>query len=151
MSTKSKTGWMDDVTKSSDPLDLMRASQRTIDAYPDDWIHVYTNKSAVKATIKSGYGIYIEYPDRTSDELVDPCGEIGSNYQAEITALEFALYRLKSIIDMSPSKAQNIVIFTDSMSTLQALEDGGHCKTECAHIIQDTNHFITSHRIRIAM
>jgi hypothetical protein len=39
-----QTKLMDDVTKSSDPLDLMRASQRTIDAYPDDWIHVYTDK-----------------------------------------------------------------------------------------------------------
>ena len=146
-----ETKLMDDVTKSSDPIDLMRASQRTIDAYPDDWIHVYTDGSAFKATIKAGYGVYIEYPDRTSDELFDACGEICSNYQAEITALEVALYHLRSIFDMFPSKAQNIVIFTDSMSALQALEDGGHCKTEFAQIIQDTNHLITSHCIRIAM
>ena len=133
-----ETKLMNNVTKSSDPIDLMRASQRTIDAYPDDWIHVYTDGSAFKATIKAGYGVYIEYPDRTSDELFDACGEICSNYQAEITALEVALYHLRSLFDTFPSKAQNIVIFTDSMSALQALEDGGHCKTEFAQIIQDT-------------
>ena len=72
-------------------------------------------------------------------------------YQAEITSLEVALYHLRSLFDTFPSKAQNIVIFTDSMSALQALEDGGHCKTEFAQIIQDTNHLITSHCIRIAM
>ena len=33
---KLKKNVMDDATKSSDPLDLVRASQRTIDAYPDD-------------------------------------------------------------------------------------------------------------------
>jgi mannitol/fructose-specific phosphotransferase system IIA component (Ntr-type) len=36
-------------------------------------------------------------------------------------------------------------------SALQALEDAGHCKSEFAQIIQDTNHLITSHHIRIAM
>jgi ribonuclease HI len=84
--------------------------------------------------------------------LFDACGEICSNYQAEITALEVALYHLRRIFDMFPSKAQNIVIFTDSMSALQALKDGGHCKTKFAQKIQDTNHLIiTSYDIKIAM
>ena len=79
------TKLIDNTTKSSDLIDLMRASQRTIAAYPEEWIHVYTDGSAFKATIKAGYGVYIQYLDRTSAELFDACGEFCSNYQAEIT------------------------------------------------------------------
>jgi hypothetical protein len=102
------TKLIEEATKRSDPVSLMIASQRTIDAYPQEWIHVYTDGSAFKATIKAGYGAYIQYPDRSSEELFGACGEICSNYEAEIHAIEAALYHLKTVFDVFPSKAQNI-------------------------------------------
>ena len=37
------------------------------------------------------------------------------------------------------------------MSALQALEDGGHCKSELSHIALDIDRLITSHDIKITM
>ena len=145
-----ETKLKENATKSSDPVSLMRASQRTIEAYPDEWIHVYTDGSAFKATVKAGYGVYIQYPNGTSDKLFDACGEICSNYEAEITALEAALYHLKTVFDVFPSRAQHIVIFTDSLSALKALK-GDFCKPELTQIITDANQLITSHQVRIVM
>ena len=53
---------------------------------------------------QSGYGVRIENTHKTSEELFNPCVSC-SNYEAEALAIE------------------HIVIFTDSMSVLQALEN----------------------------
>ena len=57
------------VTKKDDPVTVLTASLLTIDKFPDDWIHVYTDGSATRETRKAGYGVYIQYPDGSSDEL----------------------------------------------------------------------------------
>ena len=36
--------------KESNPLDLMNTALRTIDKYPDDWVHIYTDGSATSGT-----------------------------------------------------------------------------------------------------
>ena len=58
---------------------------------------------------------------------------------------------MNTVFDAFPSKAQNIVIFTDSLSALQALESGNHCSAELAQINLDTNQLMTSHEVRIVM
>jgi len=88
------TSLRDNSTKSTDPVTLMLASHQTIDSYSDDWIHVYTDGSAFKGTTKAGYGILIQYPDGSSSEISAACGEKCSNYDAEMMAIETALYHL---------------------------------------------------------
>ena len=56
------------VTKKDDPVTVLTASLLTIDKFPDDWIHVYTDGSATKATSKAGYR-NIVYPDRSSGDV----------------------------------------------------------------------------------
>lgn len=146
-----RTKLVDETSKQSDPVVLMSASLKTIDAYPDEWIHVYTDGSAFKATIKAGYGVYICYPDGSSEELFDACGEFCSNYEAEVTALETAVYQLKTVFDTYPSRAQNIVIFTDSMSALQSLEGNDRSRADMAKIILDVDELMTSHNIKIVL
>ena len=73
------------------------------------------------------------------------------NYEAKITALEVALYHLETIFDAFPSKVQNIVIFTDSMSALQALECDGYCKPELVEIYHHANKLLTSYEVSIVM
>jgi ribonuclease HI len=104
---------IDNVTKKADQFVITDASLRTIDNYPKERIRVYTDGSALKATVKAGYGVYIEYPDKTHEELFNACGDICSNFEAEIAAIEAALYHLKTRFDETPTKSHNIVIFSN--------------------------------------
>ena len=99
--------------KHSDPVELMVAGLKTVQDYPDEWIKVYTDGSAFKGTMNAGYGVRIEHTDKTTEELYNPCGVLCSNYEAEALAIEAAIHQLQQ---------QNVVIFSDSMSVLQALE-----------------------------
>ena len=142
---------VDSETKQSDPVTLMNSSLKTIDAYPEEWIHVYTDGSAFKANTKAGYGVHIRDPDGSIEDIFDACGEFCSNYETEIIALETAVYHLKTVLEVQPSKAQHFVIFTDSMSALQALEGSERCRTDIATIILDADQLITSHNIKIVL
>ena len=51
--------------KQSDPLDLMSTALKTIDQYPDDWVHIYTDGSASNGTRDAGYGARIHFPDQS--------------------------------------------------------------------------------------
>ena len=83
------------------------------------WTHVYTDGSAEEVMKNGGSGVYIryEYSDGDTTSLSVPGGLQCSNYRAEILAIstvaEHLLERRK--------KMGNIAIFTDSLSTLQAL------------------------------
>ena len=55
--------------KSTDVIDLQRAGLQTIQMYPDDCIHVYTDGSASQGTVNAGYGARIEFPDKFLVEL----------------------------------------------------------------------------------
>ena len=56
-------------SKKSDPLILKTSALETIDSYPKDWIHTYTDGSAFKATINAGYGATVNYPDGSKNEI----------------------------------------------------------------------------------
>ena len=145
-----ETALRDNSTKSADPVTLMLASHKTIDSYSSDWIHVYTDGSAFKGTTKAGYGIFIQYPDGSSNELFEACGEKCTNYEAEMMAIETAIYHLSTIFQACPSKARNIVIFSDSQSVLQALESDPHSQ-DLTQIVLGTHHLKTSFGISLVM
>ena len=109
--------------KHSDPVELMVAGLKTVQEYPDNWIQVYTDGSAFKGTMNAGYGVRIEYADKTSEEIFNPCGVFCSNYEAEALAIEAAVHQLQQQFTLSRERKQNVVIFSDSMSVLQALEN----------------------------
>ena len=108
-------------TKSSDPVTLMLSSQTTVTSYPDDWIHIYTDGSAFKGTTRAGYGVHIQYPDGDSSEISEACGEKCTNYEAEMIAIETALYYLSTLFDTSPPKARSTVIFRSPNNDLECL------------------------------
>ncbi|GFR99150.1 hypothetical protein ElyMa_006367600 [Elysia marginata] len=99
----------------------MITAQKTLDTYPEHWIHVYTDGSAFKGTINGGYGVTvrIQYPDKTKEELSESCGSYCSNYEAEAFAIEAAVFQLTSVFSLYPEKTQNIVIFSDSSQSLK--------------------------------
>ena len=118
-----KARLIDGSNKKSDPNTLKLASLETIDAYPKDWIKVYTDGSAFKATVNAGYGAVIYYPNGTTTEMYDSCGAFCSNFVAEQEAILQATSHIKNTFETSPHLATNIVIFTDSLSTIQTLEN----------------------------
>ncbi|GFR68164.1 ribonuclease H [Elysia marginata] len=109
--------------KHGDSIDIMITAQKTLDTYPEHWIHVYTDGSAFKGTINGGYGVRFQYPDKTKEELSESCGSYCSNYEAEAFAIEAAVFQLTSVFSLYPEKTQNIVIFSDSKSVLEALQN----------------------------
>ena len=68
-----KTKLIGNANKKSDPLILKTSALDTIDSYPKDWIHTYTDGSAFKATINAGYGATVNYPDGTKNEIFSSC------------------------------------------------------------------------------
>lgn len=137
------------VTKKDDPVTILTASLLTIDKFPDDWIHVYTDGSATKTTNRAGYGIYMELPDGSSHEVSEACGENSSNYDAEIAAIGNTLGLLKTSMQTFPTVRNNIVIFTDAMSALQSLEEDPVGKPDLKSIIEESHEIMETFGIKI--
>ena len=104
-------------------MDLKRAAEKTILSYPDEWTHVYTDGSAEEGTRNAGWGVWMEEPNGKTKELYGACGDNSTNYDAEISAMQKALEDLSERFEDS-SSFSNVVLFTDSLSALQAMESG---------------------------
>ena len=139
------------ISKKDDPVKILTASLQTIDSYSDNWIHVYTDGSAFRGTSKAGYGVLIHYPDGSAGEFSGACGEHASNYVAEIAAIETALHYIKTFFESFPTRKQSIIIFTDSMSALQGLEQDPSNKEEFKKIVLYTHEIIETYGVEIVM
>ena len=73
----------------------------------------------MKGSVNAGYGARIEYPDQSQDEISNPCGALCSNFEAEALAMKAAISKISD----NPHKSQNVILFTDSKSVLQALDN----------------------------
>ena len=54
-------------------INLKITGLKTIQSFPDDCIHVYTDGSAMKGTVNAGYVAKIYYPEEISEEIYIPC------------------------------------------------------------------------------
>ena len=89
--------------------------------YPKStWTHVFTDGSAENAVRNRGSGAYIRRPDGTTSSLSIPAGDLSSNYRAEVHALKAAT----ELLIEEDCNQQNIVLLSDSLSTLQSLTNG---------------------------
>ena len=108
-------------TKTQVPMEqLTHLTQKYIEHhFPiGEWIRVYTDGSATEAVRNGGGGVYIEWPDGTSESHAIPTGLFSSNFRAEIAALEEAASILKN---RSKTSKYRVVLLTDTQSVLQAL------------------------------
>jgi ribonuclease HI len=123
-----KTQLLDPTMDKLTPIPILRTSTlETVFSYPEEAIHIFTDGSAVKATINAGFGAIIKYPNTHPEDyprLFGPCGQFCSSYNAEIIALERALRKVIFDFDTNTIPPEDIVIFSDSKSALQALENG---------------------------
>ena len=135
----------------SDPLELMNTALKAIDLYPDDWVHIYSDGSATNGTKNAGYGARVEFPDRTYKELSGPCGTNCTNYEAEITAIEKSIKHVSNIFEEKPVVKSNIVIFTDALSVLQALENDTGKDKLILNLSQTIGNVISTHVVDITL
>ena len=91
--------------------------------------HVYTDGSALNAVEQARYGLTIQYPDATRKDISEACGQHCNNYDAELKAIRSALQTISEDCDNpNPPCVNNIVIFTDSQSAIQAIAQMQHHK-----------------------
>ena len=138
-------------TKSTDPTILRLSALETVDSYPKDWIHVYTDGSAFKATINAGYGAIIHQPDGSQTELFNSCGSFCSNYVAEKEAITQAITHIHDMFDDHPNLVRDIVIFTDSQSALQALENGQSGDKSLSRLTMKFDQLMSKHETQITL
>ena len=91
--------------------------------------HVYTDGSALNAVEQAGYGLTIQHPEATRKDISEACGQHCNNYDAELKAIRSALQTISEDCDNpNPPCVNNIVIFTDSQSAIQAIAQMQHHK-----------------------
>ena len=126
--------------KGADLIQLQMTGLQTIQEYPDNCTHVYTDGSAFKGTVNAGYGARLEFSDKSLEEIANPCGANCSNFEAEALAIIAALNKTEEIYEEKPSLLSKVVIFTDAKSVLQAL-DSDNPKS---NVIQDLSKVLDS-------
>ena len=85
-------------------------------------VHIYTDGSASCGTRDAGFGVHIQFPNKSCTEFFGPCGKFCTNYEAEAAAIETALSEMDKIYSENREIRTDIVVFTDAMSVLQALK-----------------------------
>ena len=128
--------------KNCDEAELFTLGQQTINSYANDCIHVFTDGSAFKGTVNAGYGVRIEFPDGTGDEISEPCGDLCSNFEAEVIAIKSSLERIKDQFKTQSQDQSNVVIFSDSKSALEAIKNQSFKETTIINLLLTINDFI---------
>ena len=83
----------------------------------DTWIRIYTDGSSENATCNGGAGILIQCPTSENEEKISiPAGAFATHFKSEATAIQEAI-----LLIQERYTDQNIVILTDALSVLQAL------------------------------
>ena len=87
--------------------------------YPkESWTHRYTDGSAENAVRNGGAGVYIQCAGGKEDKISLAIGLYSTNYNAEAEALKTATAH----IEVSTHASPNVVLLTDALSVLQALQ-----------------------------
>ena len=142
---------LDGSNKQSYPVALKASALETIDSYPSTWIHSYTDGSAFKATINAGYGAVIYMPNGSKKEVFNSSGSFCSNYIAEQHAISNALTHINYHFDNNPQQITDTIIFTDSLSTLEALENGSDTSKDITHLKWSLHNLMSRHSIRVVL
>ena len=142
----------ENINKNSNPSEIKTIAEKTIDQYPPNWIHIYTDGSAHKGTSNAGYGAIINFPDKSKEEVFNPCGRTRSNVEAEALAMEASVRLLSSTFTLCPSKTQHAVIFTDSKSVLHSLQSEHNIKNSCINSLAlEIHNFLNSHQTSLVL
>ncbi|KAK7004200.1 chitinase [Biomphalaria glabrata] len=113
-----------EVNKKCTKTVLRNTARKTVAQYPADSIKVYTDGSTREnlGQKTSGYGVVVRFPGSTeNDEILGACSG-RSNYVAEMVAIQNAVEYIEERLNEKTAQPSPIVLFTDSLSSLQAIE-----------------------------
>ena len=130
---------------------LKLAAYEIIDSFPDSAIKMFTDGSAFKATVFAGYGVHIKFPDGSSENLSEPCGNICSNYTAEIKAIKTAIETVHNAFETGKREPSDLVIFTDSKSALEALGNHQSRNQDIAELANSISRLHTAFEKKISL
>ena len=139
------------VNKQTTPTILKTCALETIDSYPTTITQVYTDGSAFRATKFAGYGVLVKYPDGSRETLSDACGNNSSNYEAEIIAITSAIELLHQQYELHEKVPNDIVIFSDSSSALDALKMPPYQHPELENAALAIHNILSSYTIHITL
>ena len=141
-----RLGLIDDVSKANtDPVQLYNIGIKTIMSYPESINQVYTDGSAFKGTYRAGYGARIEFYDKTCKEFAEPCGTHCDNFEAEAEAIQHVIQKLNETFINNPDKVSDSVIFTDSLSVLQTLDQQNYTSKSIRNLALQISLFLEKH------
>ena len=135
--------------KDTEALHLLDTALSTINNYPDDYIHIYTDGSATNGTSNAGCGSLVQFPDGTNTKNFSPCGKFCSNFEAEAVAMTEALNCIDELFTNNRKDRKNVVVFTDAKSVLQALEGQNSSDPEIRRLSKNINKLITTHAVEV--
>ncbi|KAK6959552.1 ribonuclease h, partial [Biomphalaria glabrata] len=107
-------------------------ARKTVAQYPDDIIKVFIDGSTRQnlGQKTSGFGVVVGFPGSTeNDEILGPCSG-KSNYVAEMVAIQNAVESIEERLNKKTAQPSPIVLFTDSLSCLQAIESSADMLSE---------------------
>ena len=142
-----KQNLLDKSGKSTNPIILKSSALETIDNYSSTWTHSNTDGSAFKGTVNAGYGAVIYLPNEDKREVFNSSGSFCSNYIAEQQAMTNAINHINIQYDINPHATTHLVVFTDSLSTLQALETGEDVGKDIVHLTWAIHNLISRHQV----
>ena len=145
-----KTVLKGNANKKSDFMELKKAAEKTTLSYPDEWTHIYTDGSAEEGTKNAGWGLWVKEPNGKTRDLFGACGDSCSNYDAEIFAMQHALDdQLRRFEENTPT-ATGVVVFTDSMSALQAMEEGD-LNDELSKVLHTAEKLRSTYQVKLVL
>ena len=142
---------IEEVKKKDDTVFLMSIALETIDTYPKEWIHIYTDGSASQGTTNAGYGSLVQFPDGSSSDLYNSCGKFSSNYEAEAIAISRSVNFVAALFENNSTPQTDLVIFSDAKSVLQAIDNANESDLVIRNLTQDISNIITAHNVKVTL
>ena len=93
----------------------------------------------------------IRFTDGVKKEVFNSSGSFCSNFIAEEQAIINTANYITYIFDKNPTRTTDIVIFTDSLSTLPKLESGTDVNKELKQLIWSLHNLMRRHQVRVVL
>ena len=142
---------VENVKKKDETAFLRSIALETIDTYPKEWIHIYTDGSASQGTTNAGYGSLVLFPDGSTSNLYNSCGKFSSNYEAEATAINESINYVAALFENNSTPQTDLVIFSDAKSVLQAIENANEKDLVIRNVSQNISNIITAYNINVTL
>ena len=104
-----------------------------------------------QATVNAGYGAVINLPNGDKKVVFNYCESFCSNYIAEQYTITTAVIHINFHFDTNPLAIADMVIFTYSLFSLDALENGTDTSKYITYLSWSLHHLLSNHQKRVVL